>query len=615
MHSAQAYQDLVSRLTTLAATNPGRYKLQLALLAVAGFAVLGGAVALALALAAGTIALMIAGKSIVLLKIGLLALVFAWVLLKSMWIRLEEPAGERLQFTDAPALSAEIERLRVAAGAPPLEGVVFTPELNAAAASVPRLLGLLGSRHFLVIGLPLMQRLDRGQFAAVLAHEFGHFGGGHSHFAGWIYRVRASWYRVCDGLQQSSSWFAGPMIRFFNWYAPYFNAYSFVLARQNEYEADATAARIVGAGPAAQALVSIELASMRLDRDFWPAVNRATRAEPEPPRALYSNLGQTLLMPGADDQTRLAEALRRESDLDDTHPVLAQRLAALGQPAALPAPPALSAADELLGDFHAVMSDRFSQEWRARVSPDWEQLFQVAGQKRERLQALEEAWTTRAPAPGETGEHACLVAELRPGEEAKGLLARAIEVDTDHAEAHYLHGCLLLDGADAAGEAALERAIALDSDFAEAALQRMHQWRWTSIGREAAAPIAERLRALFEARREGERERLVLAAGDSFLAHGLDAGKIADIHHAVADFRSVGSLWFARKQMQHRPGVPHYIVLVKWRAFSRSNDYALRQLADRLPLDGSWLVVTDAALSGHAKAFRAAAGEPVYKRS
>ena len=77
MHSAQAYQDLVSRLTTLAATNPGRYKLQLALLAVAGFAVLGGAVALALALAAGTIALMIAGKSIVLLKIGLLALIAA----------------------------------------------------------------------------------------------------------------------------------------------------------------------------------------------------------------------------------------------------------------------------------------------------------------------------------------------------------------------------------------------------------------------------------------------------------------------------------------------------------------------------------------------------------
>ena len=70
---------------------------------------------------------------------------------------------------------------------------------------------------------------------------------------------------------------------FFEWYAPYFNAYSFVLARSNEYEADAMAARVTSPQDAAAALVAIELADIRIQRDFWPGLQRATTREPEPP--------------------------------------------------------------------------------------------------------------------------------------------------------------------------------------------------------------------------------------------------------------------------------------------------------------------------------------------
>ena len=81
--------------------------------------------------------------------------------MRALWVTFPAPEGHRLDQHEAPLLQAEVERLRVAAGAPRLSGIVVDADLNAAAASVPRALGLLGHRHYLVLGLPLMQLLDR----------------------------------------------------------------------------------------------------------------------------------------------------------------------------------------------------------------------------------------------------------------------------------------------------------------------------------------------------------------------------------------------------------------------------------------------------------------------
>src|SRR5687768_18129818 len=50
---------------------------------------------------------------------------------------------------------------------------------------------------------------------------------------------------------------AFPMFeRFFNWYAPYFEAYSFVLARAQEYEADRCSVLVSGKENSARALIN-----------------------------------------------------------------------------------------------------------------------------------------------------------------------------------------------------------------------------------------------------------------------------------------------------------------------------------------------------------------------
>lgn len=614
MHSAETYRALVDRLTDLATREPGRYKLQLALLAAAGFAVLGGSLVLALALSAGLLALLAMGKGWALIKLAFIPLVFAWTILKSLWVRLAEPEGHRLRPGDAPALEALVEQLRVAARAPALSGIVVTPDFNAAAASVPRLLGLLGSRHFLVLGLPLMQRLDQRQFAAVLAHEFGHFGGGHSHFAGWIYRVRASWYRVCEGLQGQAGWLSRPMIRFFEWYAPYFNAYSFVLARQNEFQADAMSAQLVGGAAAAQALVISDLASKRLERDFWPAVNRAIVVEPQPPAALYQQMRKTLLDPSVDEATRLAEALREQPGLDDTHPVLAQRLQALGEAGELPAPPSGAMADALLGDLRESLAQKFSDDWRQWISSEWTDRYNQASARRERLSALESARAAQPWTPAEQSEHACLVAGLRHDVDPVPGLRHALEVDPGHAQARYLLGEALLDRQDASGVGELEQAIAADRDVEEAALRRLHAWAWSQGGRDAAEPYAERLRGVFERRGLAQQERSVLSPTDQFLGHGLDDAVLAAVGQAIDRLGGVAKLWIARKQLVHDTTTPHYVVLVQWRGMTREGPIRLRKLVDALPLDGSWLAVEAKALGRAKAAYRAAGGEPVYRK-
>ena len=89
-------------------------------------------------------------------------------------------------------------------------------------------------------------------------------------FSGWIYRLRISWHRLLEGM--AGGGFAGGQLLwlFFRWYAPYFDAYSQVLARRQEYAADAVAAQVAGADAAASALVRIELASDWLQGEFWP---------------------------------------------------------------------------------------------------------------------------------------------------------------------------------------------------------------------------------------------------------------------------------------------------------------------------------------------------------
>ncbi len=614
MHSVQAHRALVERLSLEAEAHPLRYRIKLALWALAGFAALIGAIVLSLLMSVGVILALAAAKAWALFKLALIPLALSWTLIKSLWIRFSEPQGHRLAPGEAPRLQALVEDLRRNAGAPRLAGIVITPDLNAAAATCPRLLGLLGNRHFLVLGLPLMERLDPDQFTAVLAHEFGHFSAGHGRFGGWIYRVRASWFRVCEGLMGHAAWMSKPLIRFFQWYAPYFNAYSFVLARSNEYEADAAAARLVGAKAAGQALVSIELADLRLQRDFWPALDRAMLVEPEPPERMFEEMSRVLVEPNAQDEQRLAEVLARPAGLEDSHPVLAQRLKALGQDPGVPPVPEHSAAEVLLGELRGVVIASMSEQWRGFAAEPWHESFARARADRERLQELRAAAAQRELDAEEIGERACLTAELESEGDNLAILLEAAAQAPEHARLQFKIGHELLERGDVSGCEHIERVITLDPEAEEVCLQRLHQWAWQQGGDEAAEPITLRLQDYWRRMALANRERSQLLGNAVFLPADLSSEQLQAVENMALRLGGIAKLWIARKRVQHRTQLPHYVVLVQWRFFTHGSDARLQALANQLPLDGTWLAVTKDGLSGNRKAFMKAAGDPVFVR-
>lgn len=133
--------------------------------------------------------------------------------------------------------------------------------------------------NYLVVGLPMLRALTPAQFRAVLAHEVGHLSGKHGSFSGWIYRLRRSWEEVRVRVHQERRYASFLFEPFLNWYAPYLNAYSFVLARAQEYQADAYSVELTGKETAAVTLARIAAKSCKLDEEFWPGFFRQSKEQ------------------------------------------------------------------------------------------------------------------------------------------------------------------------------------------------------------------------------------------------------------------------------------------------------------------------------------------------
>jgi heat shock protein HtpX len=263
--------------------------------------------------------------------------------------RFEEP-GPRLEPAEHPRLYEALSDLSRATGqAMPVE-MYLVAQLNAWVAQRGGVMGF-GSRRVMGVGLPLLQALSVSQLRAVLSHEFGHYYGGDTRLGPWLYTTRAAIERTLAQLDRQGSVLVKP----FKWYGQAFLRITHAVKRRQEFTADALAARTVGAQAQIAALRITHGASDAFTR-YWedelvPAFQRGL----QPPVALgfehYLASPQTAQAMDEAVQTALANDT---SDPYDTHPSLAERIAALeGLPAGeLPEvdPPAIT----LLNDVPAL---------------------------------------------------------------------------------------------------------------------------------------------------------------------------------------------------------------------------------------------------------------------
>ena len=617
MHPVEARRKLVERLEREAEEAPARYHLKLALLAALGYAVLVAALALTLGLLLFIVLYMLIVRppadpyiAIPIIVLGMAGT----VVLRAVWIKFVPPEGYHLQPGEAPELCAEVERVRNEVGARPLHGIVINDELNAAAAYVPAGLALWRQKHYLILGLPLLQALDRRELAAIIAHEFGHFHGRHERFAAWIYRLRSSWHRLMEGMAHGGMGGGGQLLwLFFRWYAPYFDAYSHVLARRHEYAADAVGAQVVGVDAMVSALVRTELASDWLHGEFWPEVERSARMQSYPPMEVQERLAERLernLPRHARIPVRL---LSRQAGPDDTHPTLEKRLAALGIDSSLPLEwIGTEPASMLLGERLVPLRERFSREWQTAAKPEWQALHRQAETERNRLTELEAHPTHTA---AEAMELACLSEDHRLGVDALPLYLSALERAPSDARGQYRFGALLLKRErEAEGIERLQRAMELDASLIPPALRCLDDYTRGLPAESAVVATVETLRARYLPQAHAAETRNAPVGDEDLLPHALEATQLRDLARTLRGYDKVRSAWVARKRLQGDEVMPHYLVVLDWAGSVASEQAALPRIAGQLALSGTCTVLTFISEAVLARRIRQAIGEPAYQR-
>lgn len=420
----------------------------------------------------------------------LLMLPVFFVVLRMFFMRLQPPAGRVLTRQEAPQLFAVLDGMRKKLKGPPIHRVLVDREFNASISQVPRW-GLFGGHtNHLVLGLPYLLAMTPKEMLATVAHEYGHLCGNHGKIGAWIYRQRRTFgalrEQVDAGAQDNAIY--GVMAAALDRFAPYYNAYTFVLSRQDEYEADLTASELAGADANASGLIRGELLGRWVREQFWPKFYRQAETRPQP---AFKPFGAMRTAFGASyDQwatrERLAGAWREKSDLHDTHPCLRDRIEATAQPAALPPPVDVTAAAALLGATAKRLIEEFDQAWWHEEKKRWEARYNYCVRARERLREL-------SPRPLGTlalhdlQELALLLAELESPAASKPVLEHLLrQPGGPFPKAAYFYGRILLEEKNDRGLEYLADAVRSDRTLVEGAGHLGYYYLLEKSGEEAA---------------------------------------------------------------------------------------------------------------------------------
>ncbi len=518
-----------------------------------------------------------------------------WTSLRALWCRLDEPEGVVLQAADAPALFEALERIRRKIKGPPIHRVLLDADFNASIRQHPRF-GLFGGGvNYLSIGLPLLMALDRPRFLAVLAHEYGHLRGDHGRFAAWIYRTRMSWALLNHELRDDDGPVAAATQAFLRWYFPRFSARTFALARQDEYEADRISGKLLGKAVAAAALTEIAVKGDWVASEFWPDHWRAAslHALPVGPYAAMRPL-LGLAPPGDFARESLRQALRRISDVDDTHPGLRDRLEALDADKGLPAWSSRSAI-ELLGSGSAKWIRHFDKQWCRDHASQWKQHHAYLG--RVRARAAELAASEKRNNAEEMVELGKLQRRLDARAPVRGHYERALQITPGHAGAlHGLVSCL------PPAERAL-RLACLGQLFDQSVAHRWWSCRLAvadmerpaadgSFDEKALTLWRERLRQAEDAEARAWEELTGTPFFQSITRHDLSNFEMGELQAQLARHRPVARAWLVRKQLQEFAQRRCYLVFVELPGLDDETRYQLcRELERSLDLPGPALVL------------------------
>jgi heat shock protein HtpX len=183
----------------------------------------------------------------------------------------------------------------------------------------------VGGRRVMAVGLPLLQHLTVSEVRGVLAHEFGHYHGGDVKLGPWLYKTRRAIGRTVTTLARAGS---GVVHKPFVWYGNLFLRLTHAISRNQELDADALSARIVGRDDFVSGMKAVHGGGAAFEAYWQSEVEPVLSAGYRPPLARgFSQFLSARALAGR-VEAFVAESLERdETDLYDTHPSIGERIA------------------------------------------------------------------------------------------------------------------------------------------------------------------------------------------------------------------------------------------------------------------------------------------------
>jgi len=348
---------------------------------------------------------------------------------------------------------------------------------------------------------------------------------------------------------------------FLKWYAPYFNAYSFPLARANEYEADAASVRLTSARTAAEALTTVDVVSRYLGERYWPQIYRQADEMPQPGFMPYAHMGLHFAAELQEDVCKawLDRALAQETTSADTHPALSDRLQAIGETPHLTPPAQGESADQLLGQALPGLTEQFDRRWLENILPVWEGRHREVQEGRCRLSELDTQFEAGVELSlADAFDRAKLTSAVGEDDESALNQLRALrERAPDNPIVLFSLGTSLLVRDDDSGIAFIEQAMQLDEcTAAPAACQALRDYAWRRGREEEARAWHERFVEASLVKQQADQERNQVLLKDVFDRHGLAEETVAQLQaqlKAIPDLRKAYLVKKRVKTFPHRP--------------------------------------------------------------
>lgn len=401
-------------------------------------------------------------------------------IVRALWIRIEPPSGSDLTPEEFPAVFAAIDDVvqkmaNLHRGKPhviSIDWVTLDREFGISLRQIPQR-GLFGDyTNHLQIGVPLLAALSIAELKTVVAHEIGHLGGARTKLCAWVYRQRPVWHALHERFAEPQGMVLRLLARFYSWYLPYADAYTWVLARDHEFAADRAAARATNARVLARALTKIELMGRFLAEVFWKRLFDQVESVPEPKYLPYGMLPRAFALAQKQWSRRdwLEQGLQRFATHADSHPGLGERLAALDVTPELPTQVPDKSALSLLGERTADVLKTCDDEWCGEYLPMWRKRHDELREVRWKIAQYENAGEAQLQ-PGDLWEKSQLLLDVGQELDAIETLQLLLGRDEKFAKAHLLLGRLLLDTGNERGLKNLAMAAQHDPQLAEEAEQ------------------------------------------------------------------------------------------------------------------------------------------------